>query len=66
MIVIVFRQNLHSAARDRDSKGKTALVEKRYHGHLSGVYCIALHPTLDILATGGRDAAVRVTESKRA
>ncbi|KAI8550971.1 hypothetical protein RHMOL_Rhmol06G0148000 [Rhododendron molle] len=24
-----------------------------YHGHLSGVYCLALHPTFDVLLTGG-------------
>ena len=33
---------------------------RHYHGHLSGVYCMALHPSLDILVTGGRDSAVRV------
>ncbi len=32
---------------------------RNYHGHLSGVYCMALHPTLDILFTGGRDASCR-------
>ncbi|PWA94467.1 pleiotropic regulatory locus 1 [Artemisia annua] len=31
-----------------------------YHGHLSGVYCLALHPTLDVLLTGGRDSVCRV------
>ena len=31
-----------------------------YHGHLSGVYCIALHPTLDVIVTGGRDSVCRV------
>lgn len=31
-----------------------------YHGHLSGVYCIALHPTLDVIVTGGRDSVLRV------
>lgn len=35
-------------------------VIRSYHGHLSGVYCLALHPTLDILMTGGRDSVCRV------
>ena len=39
---------------------ETNKVIRHYHGHLSGVYSCALHPTLDILCTGGRDAAVRV------
>ncbi|MBA0616526.1 hypothetical protein Godav_016568 [Gossypium davidsonii] len=35
-------------------------VIRSYHGHLSGVYCLALHPTIDILLTGGRDSVCRV------
>ena len=35
-------------------------VIRHYHGHLSGVYSLALHPTLDLLFTGGRDSCVRV------
>lgn len=35
-------------------------VVRSYHGHLSGVYCITTHPTLDILLTGGRDSVCRV------
>jgi pleiotropic regulator 1 len=35
-------------------------VIRSYHGHLSGVYALALHPTLDILVTGGRDSVARV------
>eukprot|EP00694_Reclinomonas_americana_P001027 EC784984.1.p4 GENE.EC784984.1~~EC784984.1.p4 ORF type:complete len:53 (+),score=23.79 EC784984.1:167-325(+) len=31
-----------------------------YHGHLSGVYTLTLHPTLDLLITGGRDSVARV------
>ena len=27
-------------------------VIRDYHGHLSGVYCLSLHPTLDVLCTG--------------
>ena len=33
-----------------------AQVIRNYHGHLSGVYSLAQHPTVDILMTGGRDA----------
>jgi len=35
-------------------------IIRHYHGHLSGVYCLSLHPTLDIMVTGGRDSSVRV------
>jgi pleiotropic regulator 1 len=35
-------------------------VIRHYHGHLSGIYSLALHPTLDILITGGRDSTARV------
>ena len=35
-------------------------VIRSYHGHLSGVYCVTTHPTLDLLFTGGRDSVVRV------
>ena len=34
---------------------------RHYHGHLSGVYSVALHPGLDnVLFTGGRDSTCRV------
>ena len=36
-------------------------VIRHYHGHLSGVFCLNLHPTLDILITGGRDSVARVS-----
>jgi len=39
---------------------ETNQVTRQYHGHLNGVYSCALHPTIDVLLTGGRDAAVRV------
>lgn len=39
-------------------------VIRHYHGHLSGVYTLALHPTLDILVTGGRDSVARVRRRK--
>ncbi len=36
-------------------------VIRHYHGHLSGVYAATLHPTIDVLITGGRDATARVS-----
>lgn len=39
-------------------------VIRNYHGHLSGVYCIALHPTLDLIMTGGRDSTCRVWDMR--
>ncbi len=39
-------------------------VIRSYHGHLSGVYSLALHPTLDVLVTGGRDSTVRVWDMR--
>lgn len=39
---------------------ETNKVMRHYHGHLSAVYSCALHPTLDVLCTGGRDSSVRV------
>ena len=38
----------------------TLQVVRHYHGHLSGVYDISLHPTIDVLVTCGRDASARV------
>ena len=35
-------------------------VIRHYHGHLSGVYALALHPTIDVLVTAGRDSVARV------
>ena len=37
---------------------------RHYHGHLSGVYAVKLHPTLDILVTAGRDAVARVWDMR--
>ena len=39
-------------------------VVRHYHGHLSGIYTIALHPELDVLVTGGRDSASRVWDMR--
>lgn len=35
-------------------------VIRNYHGHLSGVYAVAVHPTVDVIVTGGRDSVARV------
>ncbi|KAL3929967.1 MAG: hypothetical protein SGBAC_011978 [Bacillariaceae sp.] len=43
---------------------ETNQVIRHYHGHLSGVFCLALHPTLDVLVTGGRDAVARVWDMR--
>jgi pleiotropic regulator 1 len=39
---------------------ETNTVVRHYHGHLSGVNALSLHPKLDVLMTGSRDASVRV------
>ena len=39
-------------------------VVRQYHGHLSGVYCLALHPDLDLLVTGGRDSTARLWDMR--
>ena len=39
-------------------------VIRHYHGHLSGVYSLALHPNLDLLMTGGRDSVCRVWDMR--
>ena len=39
-------------------------VIRQYHGHLSGVYALKLHPTLNILMTGGRDSCCRVWDMR--
>ncbi len=35
-------------------------VIRHYHGHLSGVFCLAIHPSIDVLVSGGRDSVARV------
>lgn len=37
---------------------------RHYHGHLSAVYSMALHPTIDILVTAGRDSTGRVWDMR--
>ena len=44
--------------------GFLAQVIRHYHGHLSGVYSLALHPTLDVMMTGGRDSVCRVWDMR--
>ena len=39
---------------------ETNKVIRHYHGHLSGVWSMALHPQLDLLITGARDSVARV------
>lgn len=39
-------------------------VIRQYHGHLSAVYALSIHPTLDVLVTGGRDATARVWDMR--
>ena len=54
---------LFSAAEDNEVKCwdlEQNKVIRNYHGHLSGVYSLSLHPTLDLLVTGGRDSVARV------
>ncbi|KAM7256697.1 hypothetical protein ACFE04_012438 [Oxalis oulophora] len=36
------------------------LVIRSFDGHLGGVYCLALHPNIDVLLTGGGDSVCRV------
>lgn len=39
-------------------------VIRHYHGHLSACYGLALHPTLNVLYTCGRDSTVRVWDMR--
>ena len=39
-------------------------VIRHYHGHLSACYGMALHPTLDVLITCGRDSTARVWDMR--
>ena len=39
-------------------------VVRHYHGHLSAVYDLALHPTLDVLVSCGRDSTARVWDMR--
>jgi len=39
-------------------------VIRHYHGHLSAVYSLALHPNIDVLVTAGRDVTCRVWDMR--
>jgi pleiotropic regulator 1 len=39
-------------------------VVRHYHGHLSGVFALSLHPILDLLISGGRDSVARVWDMR--
>lgn len=39
-------------------------VVRHYHGHLSGVFTLSLHPILDLLISGGRDSVARVWDMR--
>jgi pleiotropic regulator 1 len=54
---------LFSAGEDKQLKCWDLEVNKvvrQYHGHLSGIYACALHPTMDLLISGGRDSTARI------
>lgn len=54
---------LFSAGEDKQVKCwdlEQNKVVRHFHGHLSGVYTLALHPRLDCLVTAGRDGTARV------
>lgn len=43
---------------------ETNKVVRQYYGHLSGIYALSLHPTLDVIVTAGRDASARVWDMR--
>lgn len=54
---------LFSAGEDKQVKCwdlEQNKVVRQFHGHLSGVYSLALHPRLDCFVTAGRDGTARV------
>ena len=54
---------LFSCGEDKTVKGwdlEQNRVIRSYHGHLSGVYCIGMHPSMDIIGTGSRDSTLRL------
>ncbi|MFS7983242.1 putative transcription factor WD40-like family [Helianthus anomalus] len=46
------------------SADRTIKVIRSYYGHLSGVYCLALHPTIDVF-TGGSDSVWDIRSKKQ-
>uniref|UniRef100_A0A146KZJ7 Pre-mRNA-splicing factor prp46 n=1 Tax=Lygus hesperus TaxID=30085 RepID=A0A146KZJ7_LYGHE len=37
---------------------------RNYHGHLSGIYTVQVHPILDLVFSGGRDSSIRVWDMR--
>ncbi|EEF38127.1 conserved hypothetical protein [Ricinus communis] len=58
------KKHIHVSAGDDKQVKCWDLEQKKviwtYHGHLSGVYCLSLHPDDKYLLTGGRDSVCRV------
>ncbi len=57
-------QGSAAVVRSRVHHSCLAQVIRQYHGHLSGIYSLALHPTLDVVVTGGRDSVARVWDMR--
>lgn len=58
---------LFSCGEDRQVKCwdlEYTKVIRHYHGHLSAVYALSLHPTIDVLVTAGRDSTARVWDMR--
>ncbi|KAL3358037.1 hypothetical protein AABB24_015265 [Solanum stoloniferum] len=61
--VAIRNKNMFSAGEDKQVKCwdlEQNKVIHSFHGHLHGVYCLALHPTIDVLFTGSRDCVCKV------
>ena len=39
-------------------------VVRNYYGSNNGIYCVKLHPNLDIVVTGARDGCARVWDMR--
>ena len=61
--IVVSRDRCCHHANDTAASSAVQVI-RHYHGHLSGVYSLALHPTLDLLMTGGRDSVCRVWDMR--
>ncbi|KAK7929497.1 hypothetical protein WMY93_005892 [Mugilogobius chulae] len=49
-----------TCAKEMKSESPEEVI-RHYHGHLSAVYDLDLHPTIDVLVTCSRDASARVS-----
>ena len=47
-----------------DTQPPPPQVIRHYHGHLSAVYSLSIHPTLDVLCSVGRDSTCRVWDMR--